>query len=88
MLSARLSANPTGPVYPLLVASSNAILTGETFGNMNADGTYSVTIAVSPTLAAGTYTGTMMLLLCQDPGCANLYNVLGGVVNYTINISP
>lgn len=87
-LRAWLSANPTGPVYPVLVASSVAIQAGATAVSQNADGSFSATVTVSPTLAAGTYQGTLTLGLCQEPTCTNRYNVLGGVVNYTINVSP
>lgn len=50
--------------------------------------TYTATLTIGSTVPAGTYTGTMTLMLCQDAGCATPYPGSPWTDPYTITVTP
>ena len=86
VLTATLSATPTTTVYPMIVSSSAAIRTGTTDAIQTGANTWTVRLYSVPTLAVGTYSGTVSLKLCKDMQCSSEYPVTGASVPFTFTV--
>jgi sugar lactone lactonase YvrE len=69
------------------ISDSNNIISTTLNITQTAPTTYTATLYTSPSIAAGTYTGTMQLTLCEDPNCVNMYPGSPWTDPYTITIT-
>lgn len=87
-ITARLSAVPTGTVYPVVVLDQ-AVFVPESVTVAQVDAnTFSMNITPVNGLAVGEYSGNLTLRLCKDVACASEYTLVGGTLPYTLTVRP
>jgi len=85
----RLNPVPTGPVFPMAVTSTTALVQAGTLGGgQNADGSFGAGIWSSPSLGAGTYTGNLTLRLCKDEFCIKEYSPTNNKIPFSLTLIP
>jgi hypothetical protein len=90
-----ISATPQTPeefagastLYAYIVDPNHVISTTLNLAQSGAT-TYTATLSTSPTATAGTYNGTLQLLLCADANCATPFPGSPWNEPYNITITP
>lgn len=86
-VTASFSPAITTVVYPLIAQDKPVLNSGPVIASRNPDGSYTVQLQPSATLAAGSYSGNITLRLCKDPGCASEYALSGAVLPYNFTVT-
>lgn len=74
--------------YPLVVDKAGVLASTKINATINAaTGAFTAPITFKGSLAPGIYNGTLELILCKDPACANRYNIRGGILSYSLTVT-
>jgi len=86
LIKAKLSRDPVGTVYPVIVDSQQVLSTqwGGFTVTKGPDGAYSGYLTPKAGMAPGVYSGKLQLRLCKDPACAAEYKLTGGEFPYKL----
>jgi len=87
-VSGSLTGAPGGTIYANLTinADGTSPFPDQDFTIVGTSRNFFVDLVVDSGLAAGTYTGTVSLVLCKDAACNSKYGVTGNTIPYVIRL--
>lgn len=86
-VTARFHSLPAETIYPVIVGNQRFFISGATFVDRNADGSYTASIGLSTAgLSPGKYSGTLTLKLCKDPVCRTEVELTGGSMQVNLEV--
>jgi hypothetical protein len=88
-ISATVTGTVTSPQVYVFIVDSGAVLSAAgTSVTATGATSYRAVLAMDGNLPAGSYSGNFSLRVCGDSACAQPYAVNGGVVPYSITVTP